>query len=39
MGTGHQHIPLAPSSKNSELRLWWAIGVNMLLTVVQVVVG
>ncbi len=39
MGKGHQHIPLAPSSKNSEHRLWWAIAVNMLLTVVQVIAG
>ncbi len=43
MGTGHTHfnskdLSLDPTS-NSERRLWWAIGVNMLLTAVQVLAG
>ena len=35
----HHHMVNGDSSPVTERRLWWAVGANMLLTVVQVVGG
>ena len=39
MGHGHGHHHHIDPSEVGERRLWWAIGANMLLTVVQVIGG
>ena len=35
----HHHLSQENSSESRELRLWWAVGANMLLTAAQIVGG